>query len=156
MEFRVVGRTDAEHLADVFEDIDRTYFRPHPFTWSEAHRICERVGRDVYALLLDEGVPVAYGMLRGWDEGYTTPSLGIAVRSSVQGRGYGRRMMAELHAEARRRGAVDVRLRVHAGNVRARRLYESLGYRYAGEERGELVMIVDLVAAPDPGPATVG
>jgi hypothetical protein len=57
-------------------------------------------------------------------------------------------MMANLHAEARQRGATVLRLRVHPDNVRARHLYESLGYVYAGEERGELVMLVDL------GPST--
>ena len=96
-------------------------------------------------------------MLRGWDEGYAVPSLGIAVRTSAQGRGLGRLMMAHLHAEAGRRGATVVRLRVHPDNVRARRLYESLGYAYAGEDRGELVMLVDLEPGtelpPEGGPA---
>ena len=53
-------------------------------------------------------------------------------------------MMNHLHAEARRRGADRVRLRVHPDNVAARRLYESLGYVRTGEDRGELVMVVDL------------
>jgi hypothetical protein len=37
-----------------------------------------------------------------------------------------------------------VRRRVHRDNAVARKLYESLGYRYDGEERGELVMVVDV------------
>jgi len=138
LEFRVVGPGDAQALAEVFSDIDETFFRPHPFTESEAMRIADHVGKDAYAILLDGQRPVAYGMLRGWDEGYRTPSLGIAVRTDSQGRGFGRLMMAHLHAEARRRGAVQVRLRVHPDNIRARRLYESIGYEYAGEDRGEL------------------
>jgi len=108
------------------------------------------VGRDVYALLIDEARPVAYGMLRGWDEGYATPSLGIAVRRESQGRGYGRSMMRCLHATARSRGASRVRLRVHPDNGRARRLYESLGYAYDGVDREELVMIRDLDGVDDP------
>jgi hypothetical protein len=83
-------------------------------------------------------------MLRGWDEGYPVPSLGIAVRTSDHGRGLGRTMMEHLHVEARRRGATVVRLRVHPDNTKARRLYESLGYAYAGKDRDELVMLVDL------------
>jgi hypothetical protein len=58
-------------------------------------------------------------------------------------------MMAHLHAEAGRRGATVVRLRVHPENVRARRLYESLGYAYAGDERGEFVMLLDLESRTD-------
>ncbi len=135
---------DQASLAEVFADIDDAFFRPHPFTATEAQRLAGYSGRDVYALLADTRGPVAYGMLRGWDEGYATPSLGIAVRRTAQGRGFGRQMMNHLHAEARRRGADHVRLRVHPDNVVARRLYESLGYVHTGEDRGELVMIVDL------------
>jgi len=139
-----VGPADEAILAELFSDIDDTFFRPHPFTRDEAGRIANQAGRDTYALLVEDGRAVACGLLRGWDEGYTVPSLGIAVRTSAQGRGLGRLMMAHLHAEAGRRGATMVRLRVHPDNVKARRLYESLGYTYAGEDRGELVMLVDL------------
>lgn len=140
MDFRVAGPGDERLLAELFSDIDETLFRPHPFTAEEAQRIANLSGRDLYALLVDGERPVAYGMLRGWDEGYAIPSLGIAVRTDAQGRGLGRLMMAYLHLAARARGAGEVRLRVHLDNVRARNLYESLGYVYRGEERSELVM----------------
>ena len=144
VEFRVVGPDDEEALAELFADIDDTFFQPHPFTADEARRIASHAGLDVYAILADGRRPVAYGMLRGWDEGYATPSLGIAVRTDSQGRGLGRLMMAHLHAEARRRGAAQIRLRVDIDNTRARRLYESLGYAYCGDDRGELVMLVEI------------
>jgi ribosomal protein S18 acetylase RimI-like enzyme len=150
LEFRVVGPGDAALLADVFAEINQTFFRPHPFTPAEAQRIATRSGRDVYALLLIDGRPVGYGMLRGLDEGYPTPSLGIAVRTPDQRKGYGRALMRELHAEAQRRGAERVRLRVHEQNAPARHLYETLGYRYQGTDRGELVMILDLGDEGDP------
>jgi RimJ/RimL family protein N-acetyltransferase len=150
LEFRVVGPRDAQALAEIFADVDETFFRPHPFTSSEALYIANHVGKDVYAILLDGERPVAYGMLRGWEEGFATPSLGIAVRTAMHGQGLGRLMMAHLHAEALRRGAIRVRLRVHRENVRARRLYESIGYQYAGEDRGELVMLF----LPDTGSDT--
>lgn len=153
MDFHVVGPDDARLLAEIFSDIDPTFFRPHPFTDDEAMLIANRAGADVYAILLDGQQPVAYGMLRGWDDGYATPSLGIAVRTTSQGRGLGRLMMVGLHEEALRRGAAVVRLRVHPDNSRARRLYESMGYRYAGEERGELVMLNNLRPGRDSHPA---
>lgn len=149
MEFRVVGPGDASALTELFSDIDETFFRPHPFTEQEALRIAGRAGRDAYAILFDGQRPVAYGMLRGWEEGFDTPSLGIAVRNDAQGRGLGRLMMKHLHAEAGRRGATQVRLRVHHDNTRAKRLYESMGYEYAGEDRGELVMLLVLHAEPE-------
>ncbi len=154
MEFRLVGPHDVEALADVFGDIDATFFRPHPFTRAEARAIADRTGPDAYVLLFDDGRPVAYGMLRGWNEGYATPSLGIATRTDSQRRGFGRLLMQHLHDLARRQGAKNVRLRVHPDNTKARRLYESLAYEYAGRDRGELVMILDVsLSDPDGDPA---
>ncbi len=149
VEFRIVGLEDELLVADLFADLDQSWFSLYPFTSAEAHRVATYVGRDVYAILVDALRPIAYGMLRGWDEGYVTPSLGIAVRRDAQGRGHGRSMMHFLHAAARRRGASRVRLRVHPDNHRARRLYESLSYVYDGEDRGELVMIRDLDGSDD-------
>lgn len=151
VEFRVVGPNDEVSLAEIFREIDRMYFRPHAFSAAVARRIARYHGHDAYALLFVDGRPMAYGMLRGFGEGYPTPSLGIAVRTSVHGRGLGRLMMGHLHEEARRRGARRVRLRVHPDNVVARHLYESLGYAYAGEDRGELAMLLD-VEVPTAGP----
>ncbi len=144
MRFCITGPGDEAALAELFAHIDTTFFRPHDFTPAMAQEIANRRGRDLFALLFDGELPVAYGLLRGWDEGYATPSLGIAVRTGLFGRGIGRRMMRELHRAAAERGSSAVRLRVHEDNVRARRLYERLGYVYAGEDRGELVMNLSL------------
>jgi ribosomal protein S18 acetylase RimI-like enzyme len=140
VEFRVVGAGDAVLLAELFAEIDQTFFRPHPLDAEQATRIAAHQGLDTYAMLLDDERPVSYGMLRGWDEGYAVPSLGVAVRTSCQGQGFGRLTMSALHALARERGSDEVRLRVHPHNTRARRLYDSMGYRYDGIDRGELVM----------------
>ena len=94
-------------------DIDRRFLRPHPFTADEARRIANHEGDDVYAIPHDEGRPVAYGMLRGWDSGFETPSLGVAVRTDSHRRGFGRLMMAHLHEGARAHGAASVSLRLH-------------------------------------------
>ena len=150
LEFRIVGPGDAAVLLDLLDGIDRAFFRPHPFTLEEAERIAGHSGRDVYGMLMNGDRAVAYGLLRGLDEGYSTPALGVAVRADEQGRGYARATMTALHGEARARGATGIRLRVDAANTRARRLYESLGYAYRGEERGELVMVVPLLGEDSP------
>lgn len=113
-------------------------------TAEEAARIAELNGRDLYLLGFVAGEAVAYGMLRGWDEGYTVPSLGIGVRRDQIRRGYGWAMMLALHDAARERGAKSVRLRVDPDNLAAASLYRSLGYREVGMERGEVLMLLDL------------
>ena len=81
MEFRVVNPGDDAILTEVFDHIDETFFRPHPFTPEEARRIVSLRGHNVFAILVDGDRAVAYGMLRGWDEGYATLALGIAIRN---------------------------------------------------------------------------
>jgi ribosomal protein S18 acetylase RimI-like enzyme len=99
---------------------------------------------DVYLIGFLGSVPVAYGMLRGWDEGFRIPSLGIGIRDGYRDQGLGRQMMQALHDIVRERGGRRVRLRVAPGNTRARHLYDSMGYRQVGVERGELVLLLDL------------
>ena len=152
---RILRPGDGPALAELFGSIDSTHFHPHPFTPQQAERVARYQGRDVYAVLEVDGRFVAYGILRGWDEGFAVPSLGIGVRVDRKRRGHGRQMMAWLAEEARRRRAQRIRLRVHPDNHGARRLYESLGYAYAGEDRGELVMSLELAGTAD-GPEVTG
>jgi ribosomal protein S18 acetylase RimI-like enzyme len=140
----IVGPTNAGVLGQLLPRIDARYFQPHPMTPGEAARIAGLNGRDLYLLGFVDGEAVAYGMLRGWDEGYTVPSLGIGVRRDRIRRGYGRAMMLALHDAARERGARSVRLRVDPDNLAAASLYRSLGYREGGMERGEILMLLDL------------
>jgi GNAT superfamily N-acetyltransferase len=144
MQFEVVGPHHADMLADLLPRIDSTYFRPHPMDAEGAARIVGLNGRDLYLLGVVQGEAVAYGMLRGWDEDYPVPSLGIGVRKDALRMGYGRAMMLALHEAARASGASTVRLRVNPENVAALSLYRSLGYRFAGVERGEDLMLLDL------------
>jgi ribosomal protein S18 acetylase RimI-like enzyme len=128
----------AEPLAELFAALsaagDGRTFHPHPLTRDEAERLSAYDGADVYAVLVEDGRAVAYGMLRGWDEGFDVPSLGLAVHPDERGRGLGRELTERLHDEARRRGATRVRLTVYADNEPARKLYERLGYEL--EETG--------------------
>ncbi len=144
LQTRRVGPPDAEALGQLLPRIDPTYFRPHAMTAEHAALIADLEGKDLYLLGSVGDEAVAYGMLRGWDEGFEVPSLGVGVRRDALRQGYGRAMMLALHEAARRRGATRVRLRVHPENVAARALYGSLGYREAGIERAETLMILEL------------
>lgn len=146
MDIRPVRSKDARALTVLFDALDKTFFRPHDMGVEGARSVAEHHGQDVYVLGWQGRIPVAYGMLRGWDEGYSVPSLGIAVREGYRNRGLGRIMMTALHDMARASGAHIVRLRVAPGNVGARHLYDTLGYQAVGLERGEVLMFLDLDA----------
>ena len=62
---------------------------------------------------------------------------GLAVDPALQGRGVGRALLEAAAAEAGRRGARRLTLRVLAPNVAARRLYESCGFVVEGVLSGE-------------------
>ena len=144
LRIRAVRPRDARALEVLFAGLDTTWFRPHDLGAAGARAVAEYGGRDVYLIGVLGRVPVAYGMLRGWDEGYLVPRLGVAVRDGWRDRGLGRQMMHALHAVVRERSGDRVQLRVAPGNTRARHLYATLGYRQVGIERGELLLQLDL------------
>jgi len=62
--------------------------------------------------------------------------LNVAVHPDRRGLGHGRQLVAAVTAEAAASGARVVFLEVRAGNVVARRLYRTLGFRDLGVRRG--------------------
>jgi len=138
----------AEFLADLESNGDHVFFHPHPFDAETARTLstCDSTP-DEYWLLVDDEV-LAYGMLRGWAEGYSVPSLGLAVSPRHRGRGLAQAMMHHLHTRAAARGATHVRLKVDRGNLTAQRLYQTLGYVFRDHSPTELLGIMALVGKP--------
>jgi ribosomal-protein-alanine N-acetyltransferase len=126
------------------------FFHPHALSPQDAAARAAYSGHDFYCVMLQDDAVIGYGMLRGWDEGYTIPSLGIVIDPSARGRGYGRTLMNFLHDAARQRGATRIRLKVYLQNQTALQLYRSLGYVFQEEEDGQL--IGSLALAPAVGP----
>jgi ribosomal-protein-alanine N-acetyltransferase len=62
--------------------------------------------------------------------------LNVAVHPERRGVGYGRQLVTEVITEAERSACSVVFLEVRAGNVVARRLYRTLGFRDLGVRRG--------------------
>ena len=140
-----MGPQWVDPLAQFFDELvradDERWFHPHPLTQDYARELGSYAGRDVYVLMVDGPKVLGYGMLRGWDEGFEIPSLGIAISPAHKGRGLGRKLMAYLHETAAARGATRIRLTVDEANLAAVRLYTSLGYTLIPDESGRLVGI---------------
>jgi len=166
MKCRPATPADEDDLASLFLALARAgddrLFHPHPLTPAAAWSICwhrnsaDGSPHDEYHLVVapsEDGLKdnvVAYGMLRGWVEGYETPSLGIAVHPDHRGRGIARQLMDHLHVVAGERGAARVRLKVYRDNLAAVRLYESLAYEFEPFSETELLgfrTLAPLVAA---------
>ena len=146
LEIRLLSPEWEHALARFFSGLRgpaEAHFHPHPFTDETAKQLAHYRGEDLYYVLVDGGTVLAYGMLRGWDEGYEIPSLGIAVDSHHRGRGFGELLMHFLHSAARMKGAEKIRLKVYKDNLSACDLYRKLGYQL--EENGPEEQLVGIL-----------
>jgi ribosomal-protein-alanine N-acetyltransferase len=148
LEFRRVSPELCDALGEFFVRLKRAgddrHFHPHQFTSEQARLIAHYTGQDLYYVLVADAQVLGYGMLRGWDEGYEVPSLGIALAPAWRDMGIGSVFMAMLHMAARVRGVKRVRLKVHKDNGRAIELYTRLGYQFVSEEAGQQVGYFEL------------
>lgn len=153
LEFRHVSADWERPLSDFFEVLEingySRFFHPHPFTRAEATKRCAYSGRDLYYIAVLGRQIIGYGILRGWDEGYDVPSLGIAIHPQYHGRKLGSAMMQFLHSAAKVRGAKRIRLKVYKANTVARTLYEHLGYELVENGDSELIGYYDLPHGDD-------
>ncbi len=147
LECRLVHPDYSEALGRFFQRLvtsgTHCVFHPHPLTVEEAAVKCSYSGKDIYYLLVESDEVIGYGMLRGWDDGFAVPSLGIVIDPCERGRGLGRFLMELLHRAARERGATQVRLKVYPDNNPAVELYKSMGYEFVGEHEGQILGILE-------------
>lgn len=108
--------------------------------WSEASWWGELAGRPrrEYVVAEDAAAPGAAPLgYAGLDHGGEVADvMTVAVAPAARGRGLGRRLLDELEARARARGAEHVILEVRADNTPAIRLYEGAGHAVLSTRRG--------------------
>ena len=148
LEYALINPSWAEKLAQFFTALvvnkDDLYFHPHPLTYEMAKKIATYEGDDLYFLQIKDNKIAGYAMLRGWDEGYAIPSLGIVIHPDFRNQGLSIEFMEFLHNQARAKGATRVRLKVYSKNAGALHLYESLGYYFTDEKNGQLIGYYEL------------
>ena len=118
--------------ADLEAVADLTH-RADPFGWtlrnfSDAHAS----GNTLTVLTVDGVTSGIAAVMHVLDE---SELLEIAVQPAMQGRGYGKALLAQAIALARRNGAVRMFLEVRESNARARKMYTSFGFEETGRRR---------------------
>ncbi|EFE69929.1 GNAT family N-acetyltransferase [Streptomyces viridosporus] len=121
-------------------------------TWSPLHAVTpppgphdpffrEHCGPDDHLVAEHEGRPVGYVRLgfptRLASNAHVRQIHGLAVAEEARGRGVGRALVRAAVAEARRRGARRLTLRVLGHNTPARALYASEGFVVEGVQPEE-------------------
>ena len=118
--------------ADLETVADLTH-RADPFGWtlrnfSDAHAS----GNTLTVLTVDGVTSGIAAVMHVLDE---SELLEIAVQPAMQGRGYGKALLAHAIALARRNGAVRMFLEVRESNARARKMYTSFGFEETGRRK---------------------
>lgn len=117
---------DLEAVADLTRRAD-------PFGWtlrnfSDAHAS----GNTLTVLTVDGVTSGIAAVMHVLDE---SELLEIAVQPAMQGRGYGKALLAQAIALACRNGAVRMFLEVRESNARARKMYTSFGFEETGRRK---------------------
>ena len=154
-ELPVVGPMRLGDIEEVVA-IERVSFQT---PWSRAAFRYELTENRVARCLVARSDDSVVGYLCLWEIGHEIHITNLAVHPSFRRRGIGRRLLAPVLEDGRRRGITLVLLEVRPTNAEARALYESLGFRVIGRRKGyyfdtgedALVMEAALVGA---APAT--
>lgn len=150
-ELRLLAPRDTEALARFFcennQPETRALFHPFPLDETSARRLAAHQGSNLYFAAWSGAKIAGFGMLRGWDEGFTVPSFGVLVDAAERGRGVGAALLEFALAEARRLGSPAVRLSVSPENAAAIALYTRFGFHPAETlPDGRMVMRCDPLA----------
>ena len=127
LEFRPMRKSDIKSIMAI-EEI------AYEFPWEPiAFKDCLSVG---YCCWVGEklGQIVAYGIVTvGAGESHI---LNVCISPNMQGRGYGRRLMAKLMEVAKSHRAEMMMLEVRPSNPKAIKLYHDLGFNEIGNRKG--------------------
>jgi ribosomal-protein-alanine N-acetyltransferase len=126
-------------VADL-DDVMSIEARAYPFPWSRGNMIDSLAAGHAAWCLRANGDGRRPGPLLGYLIAMTgveeTHLLNITVNPEAQGAGHATRLLRGLMGAARARGDTQLWLEVRPSNLRARRLYEHLGFEQVGLRRG--------------------
>lgn len=120
---------------------DKKFFHPHELSYSGLLKEISDNPKNYYVFFMDIDNILGYGMLRGWQEGYEIPNLGIMVDITRRRTEISKELMWHLESGAQIKGARKIRLTVYKENLAAIYLYDKLGYKFIDKNEKELVGI---------------
>jgi RimJ/RimL family protein N-acetyltransferase len=135
LEYKKISEVDSGKLLKFFSEIveneDDLFFHPHAFDEETVKYLCVNYkGKDLYYVIYLNFNIVGYAMLRGWDEGYEIPSLGIILSKNIRGSGISKNFMEFLHLIAKNKESKRIRITVNNKNIACINLAKKLGYSF--------------------------
>jgi len=131
IEIRKVKINDEKALYSLFKSLsytDKKYFHPFPFTMKSCIELVNKSlhGKDKYFVMLDNSKIVGYAHLRGLDEGYDIPFLGVVIHPNYRRRNFGILLCDFVIKESL---CNKIGLKVHKNNKSAMKFYLKLGFK---------------------------
>jgi len=110
-------------------------FHPHELSCLGFYKEIKNKNKDKYFLLFndDNNDIISYGLIRGFDEGYKIPSIGLLVDKNYRSKGYGEKLLNYIHSYLKMCDVDVVRLTVEKQNHLAISLYNKYGYVFKEE-----------------------
>ena len=105
------------------------WFQPFRFNEKTISKILT-AKEDIYCFIWDKEKIIGIFMLRGFDEGYEIPSLGMIVHPDYRNRGIGTFGMNALIEICKELKCKKIRLTVDKGNDIAKKMYEKAGFKF--------------------------
>lgn len=121
--------------------IDKNFFHPHELSYNGIFKEVTDNPKNYYVFFMDIDNVLGYGLLRGWQERYEIPSLGIMIDITQRRKGISENLMWHLESAAQIKGAKKIRLTVYKENNKAISLYNKLGYTFSDKNENELIGI---------------
>lgn len=104
-------------------------FTPFELSDETARWIACEPHKDQFYLGTIDDQPVGFSMLRGWDEGFSVPSLGIFIDYRKHGLGFGKKLLDLTIEAAKSLNCTKIRLSAYASNQSACKIYWSRGFK---------------------------
>jgi ribosomal protein S18 acetylase RimI-like enzyme len=132
--------SDSEAMSQLLLDSPQSYiqyFQPFDFQTTSIRKILETAEKDIFlgVKLQSESNQelVGFYMLRGLDEGYDEPMYGVFISNKYMSKGIARLTIQHAECLCKMNSYKRLLLKVHLENPRAKRLYESLGFKFLRE-----------------------
>jgi ribosomal protein S18 acetylase RimI-like enzyme len=110
------------------------YFQPHPFTLEYLHNLSTSYEKDCYYLMVFDNKVIGYGMLRGLDNGYEVPTMGVSIDYKFRNNGLATLFINFMEMTCKLNGISKVRIGVMKGNYSVELLYKNLGYTFTEDQ----------------------
>ena len=141
--FRVLKVIDSKIISQLLLNSPSEYtkyFHPFDFYQSAIEVVLEKAVKDKFfgielkSEMSPESKLIGFYMLRGLDEGYIEPMYGVFIYYRYAGQGIA--SLAVSHAESfcKLSGYKKLLLKVFGENIRAKRLYDYLGFKFLRED----------------------